>query len=558
MSSMTTDKKFQARTLKPVADREEQVRMFDSLVNFIKTNAGHLQPPEAKKFFSSVSTTESARIFQFLISRLLPDFKINRLEIEVPEALTTLDYPYIRSVTKSALVSVTTRQAAVGLLTIFDWLIDAIQSKEQSADESNETVDEPDDERGELCKNIVMDPDSTRPDDALFNSLYPTKGSQIEDFELAELEIEKQEEILAEIEQMIQGSQTIDEDIEKCIKYEDQMLKYLETKKQTLEDVRQRALGLEFQGEDRIRLKQQNSLEIKVHELGVEEVKRFQAEMARNDALIENLKVKSNEVEVSKMSSEKLAQRHNGRIEDILKGIVGDLRAVVDSLDRLEKSNSEQCVSRKLILRDWIVKLEQTPHQELIQSHRIMHDFNLLVQKLSATTSSLKSELEQDCITSVEEELRSVVSDTEKYHIEVLPKLLEIVKRGDRDIDMLRIQYTDSQTKVEAMDSALDRKMAQLQERYNNMRQNLEKERASDLSIGERITSRSSEESKANASRLQSIIERNEQRILTIVKEAQREADRWNKTHSISKENIKMVRTVARSFKKRLNLKDAI
>lgn len=556
--SMTTDKKFQARTLKPVADREEQVKMFDTLVGFLKLNANHLQPPEAKKFFSSVSTTESARIFQFLISRLLPEFKINRLEIDVPEALTTLDYPYIRSVTKSALVSVTTRQAAVGLLTIFDWLIDAIQSKEQSAEESNETVDESEDERGELCKNIVMDPDTTKPDDHLFNSLYPTRDCQLQEFDLAEQEIVRQEEILADIEQMIQGSQTIDEDIEKCIEYEDQMQKYLETKKQALEEAKQKALGLEFQSEDRVRLKQQNSLEIKVHELGVEEVKRFQAEMSKNDALIENFKVKSGEVEISKLNFEKVAQKHNCRVEDTIKSMVSDLRAVVENLDRLENSKSEQCVSRKLILREWIVKLEQTPHHELIQSQRILHDFNLLVQKLLATTSSLKSELELDCIVSIDEELKRVIADNDKYHLEVLPKLLEVSKRGDREIDILRIQWTDSHTKVEASDSALDRRMAQLQERYNNMRLNLEKEKASDLSIAERVMSRISEEAKANASRLQSVIERNEHRILTIVKEAQREADRWSKAHSVSRENIKMIRTAVRSFKKRLDLKDAI
>lgn len=39
------------------------------------------------------------------------------------EALALLEYPYIRSVTKSGLVSMTTRQAIGNLLFIFNWLI---------------------------------------------------------------------------------------------------------------------------------------------------------------------------------------------------------------------------------------------------------------------------------------------------------------------------------------------------------------------------------------------------------------------------------------------------
>lgn len=52
------------------------------------------------------------------------------------------------------------------------------------------------------------------------------------------------------------------------------------------------------------------------------------------------------------MKLEKVAHKHGGRIEEILKVSVADPRTVADYLDRVKELNSEQCARGKLILSD--------------------------------------------------------------------------------------------------------------------------------------------------------------------------------------------------------------
>lgn len=124
--SFTTAQKYQ-RHAKPAPDRDEQNRMFERLVTFLKDNGYQSALPEAKRFFLAVSSSEASRIFEFLLRFSMPDFKINKLEEDVPAALTKLSYPYIKSVTKSSLVSIATRQSACNLLLIYDWLVKVAQ-----------------------------------------------------------------------------------------------------------------------------------------------------------------------------------------------------------------------------------------------------------------------------------------------------------------------------------------------------------------------------------------------------------------------------------------------
>ena len=215
---MTTEKKF-PRTSKPMPDRDDQIKMFEQLVDFLAQNSYGFPLPEAKRFFSSVSTTEASRIFEFLISRIRPDFKISKLEVDVPEALTTLDYPFIRSVTKSALVSVTTRQAIVNLLIIYDWLV-----------------------RYLIHYNICA------PDEDLFRRIFAEESNNSRESDVPDLDdfdrligeenatLEKNLKDSSSIRHELEGKKEIDTkeklligDIETCNEYNTKMKEYIQT-----------------------------------------------------------------------------------------------------------------------------------------------------------------------------------------------------------------------------------------------------------------------------------------------------------------------------------------
>lgn len=215
---MTTEKKY-PRVSKPMPDRDEQMRMFTTLADYLKANAPGFPIPDPKKFLLSVSTTETARIFEILISRLYPNFKINKLEVDVPEILALLEYPYIRTVTKSALVSVTTRQAVGNLLVIFNWLVTQINSMtEASAEWAN------DDE--ELMDMLKGEQDDTMDDD-----LQAELMKKEEEMYKIHVEITELRRRADELDEYKEAIRAYDEDIQKCKDYCAQMEKYLEVKK---------------------------------------------------------------------------------------------------------------------------------------------------------------------------------------------------------------------------------------------------------------------------------------------------------------------------------------
>ena len=250
-SSMTTDKKYQ-RPLKPIPDRDEQHRMFESLVDFLRMNAPTFPLPDERKFFMSVGTTETARIFEFLISRLYPDFKINKLEIDVPEALALLEYPYIRTVTKSALVSITTRQAIANLLVIFDWLVE-----EMKLANCSDAFTETESDSVKVCKSVLTNPEC--PGDEI------RREDKATSLEAASSELERLNEeymLLAasvqELDEVQLERQALVEDSDKCKEYKDQMKKYLAIKTEEANTI-----------DEDCRMLEQNEIEekIKAHEI---------------------------------------------------------------------------------------------------------------------------------------------------------------------------------------------------------------------------------------------------------------------------------------------------
>lgn len=212
--------------------------MFEALVEFLKRNAPGFPIPQAKRFFSSVSTTETSRLFEFLLSQLLPDFKINKLEVDVPEALTILNYPYIRSVTKSALVSITTRQAIVNLLVIFDWLIDFIEN----ADDENMLQSSP----VKVFDNILNNPDAIDEEMRLAARNKVTNSeSALNELSQINQEYDQMMKRTQEIEQFVTKLKAIADDIEANAVYSEKIKNYCDFRKKELKETKETCLRLE-------------------------------------------------------------------------------------------------------------------------------------------------------------------------------------------------------------------------------------------------------------------------------------------------------------------------
>lgn len=233
-SYMTSEKKYQ-RLSKPVPDRDEQMKMFTTLVDFLRSEAPGFPIPDPRKFMSSVSTTEASSIFELLLGRLLLNFKINKLEEDVPKALGALDYPFIRSVTKSALVSITTRQAVGNLLVIFNWLINLIEI--QSNPSPKLSTDNP--SVTSLLKG----------DDALDQEGYP--GSRDEEVVALQREhedisrdIHRMNIKAEEFEQLEARDHEMEGDIRKFAEYKSKMEQYFKTRQDKLDTFKQEHLNM--------------------------------------------------------------------------------------------------------------------------------------------------------------------------------------------------------------------------------------------------------------------------------------------------------------------------
>jgi len=553
MSGMTTDKKYQ-RVAKP--DRDLQSKMFDTLVDYLKVNAPHLPTPEAKKFFSSVSTTESARIFEFLISRILPDFKINRLEIDVPEALALLDYPYIRSVTKSALVSVTTRQAAVGLLVIFYWLIGTINQIENVNSDGFEDEDEPVDERCEIYKNILMHPERIgEANRKVFECLYPREDFQarLDDLEHTKAEIDQLNEHLIEIDELKQEALTLEEDMHKCKEYTTLMEKYFTTKRSEEDELKQQSLRLDIKNEERLRRKDKILLEIKNHDLDIEEVKR-------NQAVVDNLESKRLHIreQVANAHSEKdkaegNLQRLLSKFKEKIEENTTQMKNLLQTYDSQRDVESEHWGERRLEIREWMIRLEQLPHDDLAQNHRLQHEQSLFIQKLRATNLSLESEI-RDGMSDKKIQLENLEFSNEKYPKEVLPRLQEALKRTERDCENDRRQYMDNLSKIDVQTEEEARQTTQLQEKYQELEATVVKDKALEEKRLRSDYEESSLIAELNMKHLRSVLERTSHQATSLVKEAERESGRWQEYLKIATENNQVAKSATELLAKHLKL----
>lgn len=551
MSVMTTDKKKYQRPLKPMPDRDLQLKMFDTLVDFLKTNAPHLPLPEAKKFFSSVSTTESSRIFEFLIGRILPDFKINRLETDVPEALALLDYPYIRSVTKSALVSVTTRQAAVGLLVIFYWLINCINQIEDPKDELEDC-----NEMSELYKSILMQPDKVgEVSRRRFEESYPTENYEglMNNLEETVEEIDAINRYLAEIDDVVLEATTLEEDIQRCAEYRVQMEKYLQVKADEEDDIKQQSLRTDIQNEERAKRKEHFLSEIQRHELNIEDVRRNQAIVNNLESKLNSIRRQADELALQRDQTEKKYQKLLSMFREVNNENLNHMKKLLHTYSSQQDVDSEHWAERKLEIREWILKLEQLPYDDLAQNQRLQHEQSLFMQKLSATSMLLQSEIRAS-MTDKKFQLESSEAENDKYQREILPRLREASYRIQGETEDETRHCMDNLSRINVQSEEEDQHLKQLKDKAEQAEAAIIRERNLEL---QRLAADKQEITsfiELSMKHLKTALDRNHQQALSIVKEAEREANRFNEARNIVEENYKTSKNSCRILKRRLNL----
>lgn len=428
----TSDRK-QPRSLKPNPDRDEQMQMFDHLVNFLRSNANHIPLPEPKKFFASISTSESTRIFDFLISCLLPDFKFVKLETSVPEALALLEYPYIRSVTRSALLSVTTRNAAVGLLVIFDWLVDQAECIAGGYNDEFTDLGDPDNQVvNEVFKNVILCREGAR--EACKENFYkPTVDLQSIQDEL----IQVNEETIR-LKQSLEIVDTLEQDLvcqhgdlDKWKEYHEKMKDYMENKRTAEKEAIQFEAELAGQGEEFQARLERLTLRIKTHELSIEDVERYKAVIVEAESKQSLL---LQQLEQARLNLDQKKKELRQVLREILKNKEDKLRKIESERDfKLSKCS-------ELIAHEEHTTLEEKKAFDL-EASKIRGAIALKQKelgKLSADTkemSALQQQYRETLQNSIIKEFKAILDDTRKSNTELLAaqaireKDCEVVKK---------------------------------------------------------------------------------------------------------------------------------
>lgn len=531
-SGTATERKFQ-RSLKPAPDRDAQQRMFDTLVEFLRCHAPGFPVPDAKKFFSSVSTTESSRIFEFLIGSLLPDFKITRLEIDVPEALSTLDYPYIRSVTKSSLVSVTTRQAAAGLLHIFDWLVEAIQVQE--GDESLDADEAHTDQQVALA-NAMLYPDTVYEE----NRKYLRKKFGQEDnsrlsreLELADEELDRLQRQLQENDALTQDEHIVSDDIKTCHNYRSEMQQYLQTKILEAEETNQKYRDLDLRLEEQIRHIDRLKHETSNHRLDVDQVSREREIQSKLEQTLQAF------------------QDQKAQADAELK--------LVDSRDqKLRERSLEWSSERSKQLRDYVGFIASIPYLasinlELPQNLDTEEDVRTCISRLK------EIQVQVDAIllskkTYKMAEAKQLERSLSEYTTEIMPRLQEEHERTEKMLEVARRNYDDNAASNKSrMDNLALQATQQEKELIEKVKFAREK-RDREVHLHEEEKRKYGDLQQSSRGILESHLENLKRSIGKIVNESKQEAQDWKDSEAVWEKTRVTVDRAYTLLKRPLNL----
>lgn len=550
-TGVATEKKksLYQRPLKPMPDKDEQLKMFNRLVECMKANAPHLPLPDQKKFFSSVSTTESTRIFEFLIGRLLPDFQISRLEIDVPEALTMLDYPYIRAVTKSALVSVTTRQAVVGLLNIFDWLIKSVshQPTQENLVKQGESVDVD----LELVRNLRLYSDRIEEaNQELADRLWP-----LHDFGAKELEEKRLSDecdrIAADIEvnkrdyEEVQELKKFIEDIEE---YKDQATKYIEVKHKAKDDVLKR--NNEVLAEESSIAEKLAAIRVKTqtHPLEITELERLQT---IDENLTTKIAEKSREVECLTNQASKI-DRENRTLEDRLHANVESKCFQIKSMIELFESQdiqSETLANNRQMLIDCLKKLQQPLPKSASQVIELIKEVEVFLQGLEATRPSLESEL-QDELTKKNLELNDLQATIHKITGEI-DQTERANLRVKQKIDLIEAQHEEEVKKLESLIVEEDRKASDLQREHESRKATCDTQLVHELQVLSNDKKTCKAISELEDARLREVIEGQNCELQIMLKIEEDSLHKWQSVLNTCESNRRGLSLVRKRLKKR-------
>lgn len=505
-SGSATERKFQ-RSLKPAPDRDAQQRMFDNLTDFIRNNAPGFPCPDAKKFFSSVSTTESSRIFELLISRLIQDFKVKRLEIDVPEALATLDYPFIRSVTKSSLVSVTTRQAAAGLLHIFDWLAQIILSRDDS--QISEDDDLMTDNQWAL-KNSILNPDTVYEENkkVLMRMYSQDDVDRLDqDHELVQQEQDRLQQQMEEIESLNQVCFTIDEDIKKCREYRAQMQIYLDSKVQESEELERELRDLKVQLEEDTRQIDQWKHEINTHKLDIDQVNRECDRLSKLGQTLQTFRDQRLQADAELKLVEDKCQRLQDRYQESIPEYHKQLRELADLASSIQI--------------DLQIPQNLDTEEDLRSAITCLKAFSLELHPiLSGKLSEINDELQQVEVIDA------------RYSAEVFPRLQEEIDRVARKREVAERHQVEVQQSDKSRMDDLERRASQqlqdilkengiLREKSDQANRALEGDRQNFSNI-----------LKSSRTHFQAHLESHKQRVYILMKDAEQEAEDWKEAQS--------------------------
>lgn len=555
MSIMTSEKKKYARPLKPAPDRDLQIKMFDNLVDFFRANAPHLPLPEAKKFFSSVSTTESSRIFELLISKITPDFKITKLETDVPEALAALDYPYIRSVTKSALVSVTTRQAAVGLLVIFNWLIEFIKCMEPTWDDKNDG-DESIDEKRQIYEAILTNPPERVQEvcSDLFSRLYPIPDyhGTMCSLEDTKIEVATLEGDLAELHDLEQEVTTLREDISKSEVYYVQMEKYLQGLVDKGDGIRQQLLNYDVQNEERTKRNEQILAQVDNHEFTMDDVRKDRENLNRLEVKLDNVQQEMSSITSERNRAEKDYHKCFAKFKEMKIENSNQMKKLLSTY-KSHDFPSKLWTERRLEIEGWVSRLELVPDDDLEQNLRLQHEQKLFLEKLSATDELLESEI-RDSMTDKQLQLEALEASNERLTREILPRLQEAIDRVEREIEDEIRRGDEVMSRLQVKCEEEDRKIQTLMEKSKTAEAALIRDRDIERQRLEADKKESAAAIELSKKYLEEVKKRTHFQALALLKQAQSEASQFEEARKIAEENYQISKKALKLFKKKLDI----